>query len=81
MAENQAVASAFTTLINALGEEAVENRREFDRAVAFRKHVLTLEERWRAGQPPHTVRTPGKKAPASPEPEADPPPSSPPSIG
>lgn len=64
------VPEAFAALVSALQAEAM--RADFDRAAAFRRAVMTLAERWDAGAPPHTVRTPAKK-PTAVEPElADP---------
>lgn len=57
-----AVRDGFGALQQALADEA-RNPAEIDRAGAYRKALLKLEERWFDGAPPHTVRTP-KAAPA-----------------
>lgn len=60
-----AVPDAFAALAKALAAEAVESPDSFKRAGAFREAVLKLASRWKAGDPPHTLRTP-KSAGAQP---------------
>jgi hypothetical protein len=51
-----AVTVAWATIRDALAAEALADPAQFDRATAFRQHVIRLAARWTAGQPPHTPR-------------------------
>lgn len=73
----RSVEAAFEALVSALKAAAVE--RDFDRTAGFLRQIQTLEARWAAGEPAHTVRSPAKKPAAAPAAEP-PPPSSPPSL-